>query len=336
MIFNRFSLYLLVSFTSIIASAQTITIDTRRSELLLPTPWHLDKIGYSENIQKQSTFRKTIKVAIIDSGIDFNHPDLKDKIFTNYREIPNNGIDDDNNGYIDDVHGYNFADNNNLPQDDNGHGTHVSGIIGASNNPTTHTCGIIPNVKIIPLRFLNKQGSGDTQNAIKAIYYAIKMKADIINASWGSYELSNELQKAIEAANSAGIIFVTSSGNYQSNNDLKPIYPANYMLDNLISVAATDENDILDPFSNFGATTVSVAAPGSNIVSTYLNNGYEALSGTSMASPIVAGIAGLIKQNFPQSSPLQIKKLIMSSCETNSTLATQVICKGRVTIPFKN
>jgi subtilisin family serine protease len=302
------------------------------SENLSAGGWHLNKIGLTSTILKSSINSKTIVIAVIDSGINLFHPDLQKHIYTNINEIPDNGIDDDNNGYVDDVHGYNFVNNNSNTNDDNGHGTHISGIIAGDCNPAAKTCGILKNAKIMPLKFLSKEGMGDTNSAIAAINYAVKMKADIINASWGSEDSSPKLLEAITNARNAGIMFVTASGNYGNNNDINPIYPANFNLVNIVSVAAIDEFSFLDDFSNFGSNTVHVAAPGKNILSTYLNSSYESLSGTSMATPIVTGIIGLLMQYHPKSSYLEIKNALMKGCIENENLSDKVICRGRVNI----
>lgn len=322
------------------ANSQMIIEPNFQVQLDIPTAnsnskligWHLNQIGMSANIEKSSRLNRGIVVAVIDSGIDETHPDLKNHIFINKNEIPNNGIDDDGNGYIDDMSGVNFVSPSSIPHDDNGHGTHVSGIIAGDCNKQVFTCGIIKNVQILPLKFLNKDGRGDTANAIAAIDYAIKMKVDIINASWGNYDYSEALKDAIKRAEDAGIPFVTAAGNYQSDNDLKPMYPANYDLENIFAVAASTEQDKLNEVSNYGQNSVLVAAPGNNIVSTYLNGKYESLSGTSMAAPILTGVIGLYKQYHPQKNFSDFKKQIQNSCEQNINLVDKVNCHGRINL----
>jgi len=223
--------------------------------------WALSQIGISNSWDKTIPAFAKIKVGVIDSGIDWNHPALKDSIYQNFQEIPDNGLDDDHNGYIDDVHGFNFINHTANSMDDNGHGTHVAGLIGANCNSQNGMCGVSHKVKLIPLKFLDQNGKGDTQNAVEAIYYCIKMKVKIINASWGNSEKSEALFTAIDQARKNGILFVTAAGNYTNDNDQNPIYPSSFPLSNIISVAASDESDHLVDFSDFGQTTVHVAAP---------------------------------------------------------------------------
>ncbi len=258
--------------------------------------------------------QKTI-VAIIDSGIDYHHPDLKKNIYTNSKEIPDNGIDDDGNGYIDDIHGWNFVDNNSNANDDNGHGTHCAGTIGAEANNSFGIAGINWNVSILPLKFLDSQGYGETKNAILAIEYARKMGAKIINASWGGDPFSQALSDAIQEANSDNILFVTSAGNNGMNNDLTPFYPASLNLPNVISVAASNESDKIANYSNYGQKSVHISAPGNNIFSTALQDGFETLSGTSMAAPHISGIAALLISQEPNLTPALIKERLIKSSD---------------------
>ncbi|HON07973.1 MAG TPA: S8 family peptidase, partial [Verrucomicrobiota bacterium] len=239
-----------------------------------------------------------IIVAIIDSGIRYTHEDLASNMWINPGEIPDNGIDDDNNGYVDDIHGINAIDgasNPGDPFDDYGHGTHVAGIIGAVGNNQKGIAGVAWKVQIMSLKFIDSTNNGYLSDAVECINYAINKGAKIINASWGSTNYSSTLQTAFNKARSAGIIVVVSSGNDSRNNDITPSYPASYNLDNIISVLATDFNDEIADYSNYGATSVDVGAPGSSIISTFFLNdsSYIYLSGTSMSSPHVAGICAL-------------------------------------------
>lgn len=216
-----------------------------------------------------TTGNTSIIIAVIDSGIDYNHPDLKDNIWIN--EVELNGVDgedDDNNGYIDDIRGWNFADNNNNPMDSNSHGTHVAGIIGAGGDNATGISGVCWNVKIMPLKFLDPLGVGLVSDEVEAIEYAIDNGAHIINASFGDPGFSNQEQEAIGEAQYAGILFVTAAGNEGEHIDSYPIYPAAYTLDNILSVTASNQNDELPYWANYGPVGVDVAAPGVNIYST--------------------------------------------------------------------
>ncbi|MBF2055559.1 MAG: S8 family serine peptidase [Candidatus Sericytochromatia bacterium] len=235
---------------------------------------------------------RRITVAIIDSGVDYTHPDLKDNIWTNPGEIAGDGIDNDRNGYIDDIHGWDFANNDNDPMDDHSHGTHCAGTVGARGNNGLGITGVSWNVEMMALKFLSASGSGSTSAAIKALQYATANGAMISNNSWGSTSKSLALQDAIAAAK--GHVFIAAAGNNAANSDTSPHYPAAYNLDNIISVAASNHKDQLASFSNYGLQSVDLAAPGSSIYSTVLNHSYGNKSGTSMAAPHVAGVAALL------------------------------------------
>src|SRR5262245_17764161 len=202
-----------------------------------------------------STGNSSIVVGVIDTGVDYNHPDLAANIWTNPGEIAGNGIDDDNDGFVDDVHGYNFVANNGNPLDDNGHGTHVSGTIGAIGNNNVGVVGVNWNVKIMAIKFLDSSGSGSTTAAINAVNYAATMHAKGVNIkltsnSWGGGGFSQALQDAINATRTAGMLFVAAAGNDGENTDTNVNYPSCYPLDNIISVAASDRNELKASFSN--------------------------------------------------------------------------------------
>ncbi len=271
-------------------------------------------IGATEawNIQTGS---ENVVVAVIDTGVKHNHEDLSANMWTNEAELTGEtGVDDDGNGYIDDIHGYNAITNKGDPMDDHGHGTHCAGTIGARGNDGKGIVGVNWNVKIMGVKFLNKDGSGALEDAIKAIDYATKNGAKIMNNSWGGGAYSELLEEAIQRANSAGALFVAAAGNEANNNDSKPSYPATYKTDNVISVAAIDNRGQIATFSNYGKKTVHVAAPGVNIYSTTLK-GYESWSGTSMAAPHVSGVAALLAAEFPDMSQVEIKKRIMETAK---------------------
>lgn len=217
-----------------------------------------------------TTGSSSVVIAVLDSGVDYNHPDLKDNIWTNPGEVAGNGIDDDGNGYVDDVRGWNFADNDNDPMDSFGHGTHVAGILAAKGDNGIGVAGVCWTAKIMPVRFLDSSGTGTVANEVAGIEYAVKNGAKIINASFAaeSSTPSQAEKDAITSANSAGVLFIAAAGNSGTDNDTTPSYPASHGLPNIIAVAATDQNDNLATFSNYGATSVDVAAPGENIFST--------------------------------------------------------------------
>jgi len=293
-----------------------------------------------------------VNIAVIDTGIYYTHPDLVGNIWQNPNENCNNGIDDDGNGYVDDCVGWNFFDDNPYPIDDMGHGTHVAGIIGARGHNHMGTAGVIWYVKMIPLKFIGYHENeldcggdthwcGDTAGEIEAIDYAIRKGAKIINASFGSYDFDPLEFNKIAEADGAGILFVAAAGNDANNNDLLPLYPASYNLPNIISVAATDQNDRRASFSNWGPGTVHVSAPGVYILSTVPNintysmctgsvyAGYDFCSGTSMAAPHVSGLAGLLWTYYSWFNHYQVKWTILRYVDP-SPLSGWILTGGRI------
>ncbi|WP_435006513.1 S8 family serine peptidase [Tundrisphaera lichenicola] len=268
-------------------------------------------------------------VAVIDTGIDLTNPDFAGKIWTN----PGNVADP---AYPDAIHGWNFVSRNNNVQDDEteGHGTHVSAVIAAAGNDGYGVSGVDWNARIMPLKFLDSTGSGSTSDAISAIYFAVRHGARVINASWGGVENTPALRDAISYANSKNVIFVTAAGNDSSNNDIVANYPASYRLPNVLSVAAVDRNGKLAGFSNYGRNSVDVAAPGVDILSD-VPSGVSAdrlatLSGTSMSSAFVSGIAALLIGQRPSSTAAQIAGLIRTSAKPLPSLIGKTISGGMV------
>jgi subtilisin family serine protease len=274
---------------------------------------------------------KTI-VAVIDTGVDYTHPDLAANIWTNTREIAGNGIDDDRNGYVDDVHGWDFANNDNNPMDDNGHGTHVAGIIGAVGNNGIGIDGVNWRVQIMALKFLDASGSGSLSNAIRALNYAVANGAVVTNNSYSGGYYYQAFNDAIKNAQSHGVIFVAAAGNGGTNTDTSPAYPSGYNPDNVISVAATDRNDGLASFSNYGPNTVDLAAPGVQIYSTLKGNSYGSMSGTSMAAPFVTGAVALLRDVHPTWTYQQIINQLYSTVDPLSSLRGKVKTGGRLNI----
>ena len=274
-------------------------------------------------------------VAVIDTGIDYSHPDLAANSWVNVGEIAGDGLDNDGNGYIDDVFGYDFFNGDGDPMDDNGHGTHVAGTIGAVGDNGIGIAGINWNVQLMGLKFLDASGSGSTSDAIEAIDYAVANGASVINASWGGDPFSQFLFDAIARARDADTIFVAASGNGNAfgiglDNDATPFYPSGYDLENIIAVAATDHTDQLAGFSNYGATTVDLAAPGVNILSTAIGGGYQLNSGTSMAAPHVAGVAALVRDANPGWTYQQVIDQLLATVDPLPGLQGLLATGGRL------
>ncbi|MDJ0661973.1 MAG: S8 family serine peptidase [Crocosphaera sp.] len=269
-------------------------------------------------------------IGVIDTGVDYTHPDLVNNIWTNPGEIANNGIDDDGNGYIDDFYGWDFAYDDADPMDVYGHGTHVSGTIAAQGDNNNGVVGVNWDAQIMALKFLNDYGSGNTFDAVQAIEYATLMGADLTNNSWGGGGYSQALYDAIAASGEAGQLFIAAAGNYGNNNDIYPFYPASYDLDNIISVAATDRYDNLSYFSHYGETSVDLGAPGSDIYSTIPGNGYASYNGTSMATPHVSGVAALLWAEYPDLTAAEVKQLLLETTDPIAALDGKTVSGGRL------
>lgn len=302
--------------------------------------WGLNNIGQTGGTIKADismnaawdirTDGSTIISAVIDTGVDYGHEDLAQNMWINLGEIENNGIDDDGNGFIDDVKGWDFANDDNAPFDDNSHGTHVAGTIAAAGNNGVGVAGVNWAGTIMPLKFLRASGSGSTADAINAIEYATMMGAKVMNNSWGGGGFSQALKDAISAADTAGILFVAAAGNDGTNNETTPHYPSSYDLSNIISVAATDHNDNLATFSNFGVSSVDIGAPGVSVYSTKPDNSYGFKSGTSMAAPHISGISALLMAQFQELSHFDIKDLMLNTVDKLASLTGKVLTDGRL------
>ena len=254
-----------------------------------------------------------VLVAVIDTGVDYNIPDLKPNSWVNQAEKDGEaGVDDDGNGYVDDVYGYDFANNDPDPVDDHGHGSHCAGTIGAHGNDGVGVVGVAWKVKIVGVKFLTASGSGSLEGALKSIDYATKIGVDIMSNSWGGGGFSQTLEDAIKRANDKGILFVAAAGNDNRNNDSRPTYPAGYEVANVVSVAAIDNKGRRASFSNYGKKTVDIAAPGVNILST-TPGGLKSYSGTSMATPHVSGVAALLKAANPGFKTDEMKDRLLST-----------------------
>jgi subtilisin family serine protease len=274
-------------------------------------------------------------VAVVDTGVAYDHPDLAPNMWSNPAD-PKNGLDDDGNGLVDDVHGADFFNEDANPNDDAGHGTHVAGIIGAKGNNVVGVAGVNWDSQIMALKFLNANGEGNTADAANAIDYAVSHGARVINASWGGPAFSMALFQAVKRAGDKGATFVAAAGNDGQNADVSPDFPAAFDLPNVISVAASDRNDKLVDFSNYGVHSVDLAAPGDDIYSTVPagsgSTGYESFSGTSMATPFVSGAAALYLSRAPQSTSDQVKAALLQNVDQGPAFAGKVASGGRLDI----
>jgi subtilisin family serine protease len=333
----------------------TVSVATAPDDPQFGNQWGLNNTGQSSGIVDADidapeawdvrTTGGGLKVAVIDTGIDYTHPDLAANIWTNPGEIPGNGIDDDGNGYIDDVHGYDFVNNDGDPLDDMGHGTHVAGTIAAVGNNGMGVTGVVwGDVKLVALKFLDANGSGSISDAIRAINYCVANGITISNNSWGSGIGFLALRDAIKSAGNAGHLFVAAAGNNSDDADISPSYPAAFDLNNIISVAATDRFSQLASFSNYGKTSVDIGAPGQDIVSTFptyltdwmvsrgFSTDYGTISGTSMATPHVTGAAVLVQAQHPTWTIQQVKDQLLSSVDFNQSLYNRTVTGGVLNI----
>ena len=312
-----------------------ITIDSLPNDPAFGTTWGMTTIG-APQAWDLTTGSPSVTVAVIDTGVDWSHPDLSSEIWLNPGEncagCRTDGVDNDGNGYVDDWHGWDFVGNDNNPTDDHGHGTHVAGTIGAAGNNGVGVAGVNWNVRIMPVKFLDAQGSGTDANAVSAVLYAAQNGADVLNNSWADNVYSQALADAIAVADQHDSLFVAAAGNDGTDNDSSPTYPASYDNPNVLTVAATDSNDNRASFSNVGRRSVDLGAPGVNIYSTWTGGGYQSASGTSMATPHVAGAAALAKAEFPSASAAGLKALLLGTVDPKPALATTTASGGRLNV----
>lgn len=310
--------------------------------------WALENIGQNaglidadinaKSMWSIATGSDNVVIGVIDSGVNYTHNDLIPNLWRNTLDLPGTGIDEDLNGYVDDVYGINALTGSGNPLDDNGHGSHVSGTIGAKGNNGIGVTGVAQTIRVAGCKFLNASGSGPTSDAIECLQYFGKLKTRLINPvnviatnnSWSGSSKSQALSDAIWAHHNLGILFIAAAGNDSVNNDVVTSYPANYLLPNVITVAATDNRDRLASFSNYGKKTVHVGAPGVRILSTVLGQNYSYYSGTSMATPHVTGLVGIIKSAFPTMDHLSIKNLVIASGTPIASLTNTTISGRRI------
>lgn len=280
-----------------------------------------------------TTGSSAVRVAVVDTGMDMDHPDLAPNLWTNPGEIAGNLMDDDGNGYVDDVHGYDWSGLDNDPSDAQGHGTHVSGIAAARGNDSIGVSGTSWRSQIVPLRALDDDGFGTTLELAQAFDYAGSMGFPIVNASLGGNGYSLTLENAVKAWPKT--LFIVSAGNGGSDGigddvETSPSYPCSFPQDNILCVTATDQNDVLAPFANFGAVSVDLAAPGTEILSTLNNDGYGIASGTSMATPYVSGTAALLLSVAPDTTVAKIKSALLDGTQKRTSLAGSTASGGRL------
>lgn len=313
---------------AVVRLQQTMPNDTSYSSL-----YGMTKIG-APTAWDTTTGASNFVVAVIDSGVDYTHPDLAANMWKNPGETAGDGIDNDGNGYVDDVYGWDFANDDSDPFDDNNHGTHVAGTIGAVGNNSRGVVGVNWSVKIMALKFLSGSGSGYTSDAIASLNYAVANGAKVSNNSWGGGGYDSSLASAIGRARTAGHIFVAAAGNSGINIDSTPSYPASYIgsYNNVVTVAATNSSDALASFSNYGAGNVTLAAPGVSILSTTPNNTYSSFSGTSMAAPHVSGAIALYWGANSSASYTDVISKLKSSVDTVSGLTGKVATGGRLNV----
>lgn len=294
--------------------------------------WGFSNPNYSINILDvwpRIVGKEPVVVAVLDMGINYNHPDLKNIVWKNTSEIPNNGIDDDNNGYVDDYQGWNFAENTNEIIDKDGHGSHISGIIAGEVNDIGIT-GVSPNIKIMALRVADDDGNYYISDVIAGIDYALNKGVKIFNFSFGNNSYLQSIRDKMAESNALFICAAGNGGTDQigDNNDTLPFYPASYDLDNIISVASINSNGSLSLFSNYGQNSVDIAAPGNNIYSSSLGTGYMIMSGTSMATPFVTGVAAILHSENKNIDILTIKEKILEGAKKLVPLQTKMVSGG--------
>ena len=291
--------------------------------------WGQDRILANASYN-QGFYGQGVKVGVVDSGVDVNHPQILPRIAINTVEIPGNGIDDDGNGIVDDYYGAKFVSSKESARTPSPHGTHVAGIIAADTSGPIK--GVAPQAQIIPAQFISDSGSGSLGDAILAMQYAASRGAKIINASWGGAPCVESLKNSFSSLEKAGILVVVAAGNDGRDVDLYPEFPASFNLSNQITVAAASFTDFMTAWSNSGFNYVHVAAPGEDILSTVPGNRYAYMDGTSMAAPFVSGTAALLWSARPQATVQQIRTAILSSVDVQSGHEYKVSTRGRINV----
>ena len=324
---------------------------TTSNDPKVKSQYHHARIS-SQKAWDVSVGTKEVVVAVIDTGIVADHEDLKGNIWQNPGETGidadgvdkrMNGIDDDGNGYVDDYQGWDFVNNDNSPNDEHGHGTHCAGLIGAVGDNEIGIAGVNWTSSLVALKIFGRGGSATEASIVEAIEYSTKMGFPISNNSWGGPAgdeygagTNDLIYEAIKSGEESGQLFIFAAGNSSGNSDVKPMIPAAYDLKSIISVASSTQSDSLSGFSNYGAVTVDIAAPGSNILSTiksgFFRRKYGNMSGTSMAAPIVTGAAALVKAVFPDATATEIKEKILDSADQIDRFKGKLLTGGRLNV----
>ncbi len=275
-----------------------------------------------------------IVVAVVDSGVRLTHEDLAENLWIHPGETPGNGLDDDGNGYVDDLHGIDALEQTGDPTDDLGHGTQVAGLIGAVGNNQRGGSGVAWRVRLMPLRFMDAHGSGSVSDAVACLEYALLHGADIVNCSWGGARASVALETALQQLCGAGVIIVAAAGNEGRDLDLEPEYPASYSLDLLVVTTATTRTDTLADAANYGSRTVHVGAPGVDLYSTLHtgNHAYGFVQGSSMAAPVVSGILAVLKARYPADPPSRLVQRLLATSDRLPALSGRCVSGGRVNL----
>ncbi len=308
-----------------------LTLSKTSDDPMLGQLWGLATVSASA-AWDQSTGAALTRVAILDTGTELGHTDLEPNLWSNPDEIPGNGVDDDHNGLVDDVRGWDFANGDADPSDDHGHGTHVAGTVGAMGNNALGVVGVNWRVRLVPIKVCGISSCLTTHFA-EGLLYAAKLKTRAANASLGGYHPALSYERAaIQALNAAGGVLVAAAGNDGTNNDAAPHYPSSYDEPNVLSVAASDPNDQRASFSNYGANSVHIAAPGSGILSTYVGNSYAKADGTSMAAPHVAGAVALYASVHASDEPSAIKARVIQSADLLPSMQGKVASGGRLNL----
>lgn len=301
-------------------SEQTIQNDS--------TLWNLDRVRM-QNVWQRGFYGQGVRVAVVDSYVDIQHPQINPRIYVNMGEISNNGLDDDRNGVIDDYYGASFLTNPGVGTQVSPHGTHVSGTVLADHRFGSAK-GAAPEAQLIPIQFISNEGGGFLGDAVMALQYAKKRGAQIINASWGGAPCVTSLRDAFADLEKSGALIVVAAGNDGLDLDLRQQFPASFSFASQITVAASTELDIMAGWSNNGFRSVHLAAPGSNIYSTVPGGGYAFFDGTSMAAPLVSGVAAAIWSARPQATAGQIKRALLESVVVTPNREFRTITQGRI------